>query len=152
MTSKQSLSVGKSLLFLATLALSLPSNAQVSGGTLLGTVKDKSGAIVANAQLTVTNSSTSVKRTVKTNQDGIYRAPNLIPGEYEVAASAPSFSTSVVKHLQLDVGAELVLDFELKVGSASESVEVAADAAEIERSTSTMSGVINDKTIRELPL
>src|SRR6266566_4615983 len=90
--------------------------AQVAGATLTGTVKDSSGAFIPNAQVTITDAATGVARTVSPGGAGLYTAPNLLPGTYEVRVTATGFSTTVQKGITLTVGAQQVLDFAMQVG------------------------------------
>src|SRR4029077_11266689 len=67
--------------------------AQVSGATLSGTVTDSSGAAIPKAQVTITDVATGVARKIATDNAGLYTAPNLLPGEYQLSVTAPGFST-----------------------------------------------------------
>src|SRR6266566_6717279 len=71
--------------------------AQVAGATLTGTVKDSSGAFIPNAQVVITDVATGVTRTVSAGGAGLYTAPNLLPGTYEVRVTATGFSTQLRK-------------------------------------------------------
>jgi hypothetical protein len=88
------------------LILSLPSQAQVAGGSLSGTVTDASGAAVAGAKVTIENLATGVSRDPTTDEDGFYTTPNLLPGTYEITVSAAGFATQVRKGLTLSVGGQ----------------------------------------------
>src|SRR3981081_2841105 len=68
--------------------------AQVVGGTILGTITDRSGAVVPQATILVRNQANGVLRTVTTDPAGFYTAPNLLPGTYEVTATAAGFASS----------------------------------------------------------
>src|SRR6267154_6891177 len=85
--------------------------AQVAGATLTGTVKDSSGAFIPSAQIIITDVATGVTRTVTADGAGLYAAPNLLPGTYEIRVTATGFSTEVQKGVTLTVGAQQVLDF-----------------------------------------
>src|SRR6266849_2415605 len=98
--------------------------AQVSGATLSGTVTDPSGAAIAGAKISVANKATGVSRDVTADAAGFYSAPNLLPGPYEVTASASGFSTAKQADLTLTVGAQQVLNLPLKVGEVSQTVLV----------------------------
>src|ERR1700730_17862829 len=89
---------------------------QVVGTTLSGTVRDTSGAIVPQARISIKNVGTDISSVVVTNGVGFYTAPNLLPGNYEITASAAGFGTSVQTGITLSVGAEQVLNFNLRVG------------------------------------
>ena len=97
--------------------------AQVAGATILGTVTDPEGAVIANAQVTIQDADTGGTRTVTTNSAGFYTAPNLMPGKYELEDSAPGFSAGVANVI-LTVGAEQTVNVALKVGQATTSVDV----------------------------
>src|SRR5882762_792343 len=127
-------------------------HAQVSGATVSGTVTDPSGATVPNAQITVTDVGKQASRTVTTDSDGFYTAPNFVPGIYEVRATAPGFSTKVQSGIQLTVGAKQVLNIRMAVGQGSETVQVTVEAPQVELMSSTLGNVVNSTTVVELPL
>jgi hypothetical protein len=126
--------------------------AQVAGATLTGTVKDSSGGVIPNAQIAITDLATGVTRTVSPGGAGLYTAPNLLPGTYEVRVSATGFSTRLQKGVTLTVGAEQILDFTMQVGQMSQTVEVTTEAPTVELTSSTLSATVNATTVRELPL
>jgi hypothetical protein len=126
--------------------------AQVAGATLTGTVKDSSGAVIPNAQVAITDVATAVTRTVSAGGAGLYNAPNLLPGTYEIRVTATGFRTAVQKGITLTVGTEQVLDFTMQVGQMSQTVEVTTEAPTVELTSSTMSATVNATTVRELPL
>src|ERR1700736_3328983 len=126
--------------------------AQVAGATLTGTVKDSSGAVIPNAQVVITDVATGVSRTVSPGSAGLYTAPNLSPGTYEVRVSATGFRTAVQKGITLTVGAQQVLDITMQVGQMNQTVEVTTEAPTVELTSSTMSATVNSTTVRELPL
>ena len=90
--------------------------AQVSGATLAGTVTDSSGGVIPNAQVSITDVSTGVTRNVISDSAGLYTAPNLLPGTYEIRVTAMGFSTQVQKGITLTVGAQQALDIKMQVG------------------------------------
>ncbi len=98
--------------------------AQVVGGTIQGTITDSSGASLPGAYVSVRNIETDVRRTATSNEDGRYRVPNLIPGNYEVTASGSGFAKVVQSGLTLTVGAELEIDLQLRVGDVNERIEI----------------------------
>src|SRR5882762_1598907 len=139
------------LLFLAFL-VALPARAQLAGANLSGVVMDTSGRSVPNATVFIKNVATGVIREVQSNSDGLYSAPNLLPGEYDIDASAPGFSKTVVKGVTLTVGSERALNLTLKVGEVNVVVEVTETPPFVETSSSTLSATVEQKTIVDLPL
>ncbi|HWY70341.1 MAG TPA: carboxypeptidase regulatory-like domain-containing protein [Terriglobales bacterium] len=140
-----------SLLFLA---FGVVSNlhAQVAAGTILGAITDTSGASIPNAAVSIKNPATDFVRNVVTNSEGLYRAPDLDPGTYQVSAAAHGFATGVRNSVTLRIGAELVVDMQLRVGVVNETVEIKGDTPSVETSTSTIATVVDARTVRELPL
>ena len=145
---------GSLVLAALTIALLLyaPAYAQVAGGTLTGTVSDASGAVLPNAQLSIKHASTGVVTTAVTDSAGLYAAPNLVPGTYDVTIAASGFVTQVESGITLTVGATQVLNVTMKVGGTTEKVEVTGQATAVQLASSTISAVVNSTTVRELPL
>src|ERR1700738_1247971 len=136
---------------LACLAGASKTSAQVVGGTILGTITDPSGAVVPQAQILIRNLANGTTRDVESDAAGFYAAPNLLPGIYDVSASATEFATNIKKDITLTVGSQQVLNFTLSVGQVAESVEVNS-ASMIDLATSAIGAVVDETTIRELPL
>jgi len=148
--SAMSLAVFLSLVFY--LFTSSPASAQVTGATLSGTVTDPSGSVIAGAEVAIKNLGTGIVRTLKTDSAGLYSAPNLIPGTYEVAVTAPGFSRTVQSNLTLSVGQEQSLNLAMKVGESTQTVTVEESAPTVELTSATLSAQVNATTVRELPL
>src|SRR5438067_5452573 len=148
-THKLSIAIGLAIA-MALLVSQLP--AQVAGGAILGTVKDPSGAVLPSVQLTIKNVATGITSRSTTNADGYYSVANLLPGTYEVAASAPGFAKEVATGVVVPVGGQVNVDFNVKLGTAEERVVVTGAAAAIETTSSTVSGVVGERAVRELPL
>src|SRR5579862_3610435 len=85
--------------------------AQTFRGTILGTVTDPQGAVVAGAQVTVRNVNTGLERTTQTSADGSYSVPELPIGTYNVVATQSGFQTAVISNIAVDVAAEKRVDF-----------------------------------------
>jgi outer membrane receptor protein involved in Fe transport len=126
--------------------------AQTTTAAFLGTVMDSSGAVLPGAQVTASNIDTGLKRTTVSNEEGRFLLSELPPGSYELTVSLPSFETLVRKGLTLTVGQQASLTLSLKVGGANEQVVVTGDAPIVETSQSSVSGVVEEKRITELPL
>ncbi|MFZ1156813.1 MAG: TonB-dependent receptor [Candidatus Sulfotelmatobacter sp.] len=118
--------------------------------TIVGTVTDPTGAAVANATITITNTDTGVARTLPTNGDGQYVAPDLVIGRYAVRAAAAGFKAAEQKGVTLAVGDRLRLDFKLQVGSAQENVTVEANAVAVQTDSGEVSNVITGQQITQL--
>src|SRR2546427_85526 len=147
--------VGTGLTLLAvTLGFLFPAASwgQVAGGTVSGTVVDSSGRVIPSARISIKNVATGVSRTVTTNTDGFYSAPNLLPGSYELTFTGPGFKTEVRSGIALTVGATEVLDLTMKVGTVVETIVVQSEVPAVQLATSDISAVVNATTVRELPL
>ena len=127
-------------------------SAQVTGATLSGTVTDNSGAVLAGAQVVIENLSTEIRRKSVTNDDGVYSAPNLPPGSYELTVAAPGFATASRKGITLNVGGNQIIDVQMRVGKVSEQVEVDERAPTLQLASSEITTVVDSQTVRELPL
>jgi hypothetical protein len=125
---------------------------QIVGGTISGIVSDKSGAVVANASVSMTNVATGVQSTATTNSQGLYSLPNLLPGDYQQTVKATGFETLIRNGIVLTVGSTVVSNIEMKVGSITESVEVNDRPPDIQLDSATISGNLDSRTIVELPL
>ncbi|HEX8398652.1 MAG TPA: TonB-dependent receptor [Pyrinomonadaceae bacterium] len=140
--------------FIALLLLMLSfgaANAQEYRGTIAGSVTDPNGAIVPAATVTVQNVETNVSATATTNDEGAFSFPLLLPGRYKLSATATNFKTSVRENIQLNVDDRLTVDFQLEIGTATE-VNIVATEELLERGEVTLSTVITERQITELPL
>lgn len=140
------------LLPILLILLSIPAHAQVAGGTIQGTILDSTGGAVPGVQVSIKNIKTNVVTIVTTNDDGLYTAPNLLPGDYEITAQATNFAMTVAKNVDLNVGAQLQVNLTMKPGTITEVVEVQDLASTIDFTTSTLGNVVDSTTVRELPL
>ncbi|MGH9359841.1 MAG: carboxypeptidase regulatory-like domain-containing protein, partial [Terriglobia bacterium] len=140
----------------AILSLSLlacfPLYSQVTGGMLSGTVTDPSGAVVPGAKIIVTNTATGVSRKATTNSAGLYTAPNLQPGSYQITASATGFATQVRPGVNMTVGGQQVLNLVMQVGVITQTVEITTAPPIVQLSTSEITHEVSATTVRELPL
>jgi hypothetical protein len=113
---------------------------------------DPSGAAVGSAKIVVTNASTSARIEVSSNAQGEYTAPLLSPGSYSVAVSATGFKAYEQTGIRVQVQQQARIDIVLQVGALSDSIQVTADAAVVEATTSSIGKVVDNKRIAELPL
>ncbi len=121
-------------------------------GTILGTVKDNSGAVVAKASVDVTNVATNVTKHTETTSSGDFTVPYLAPGTYRVTVQSAGFQKSVVDNIGLVVGQEARADLTMKPGAISESVQVEATAVALDTDSSAVSQLVSQKQVDELPL
>src|SRR5262245_26204362 len=115
---------------------------QGSTSRIEGTVVDASSAVVANAVVRVTNEQTGVSYETKTGSTGIYTVPSLTPGQYTVSVIQRGFDTFTSRHNVLSVGAPLVVNATLKVGTTTETVEVTGSYERIETTNAAVSDVM----------
>jgi hypothetical protein len=126
--------------------------AQVAGATLSGTVTDPSGSAIVGAQVSILNRATGVERAVVTDSTGFYSVPNLLPGQYDVTVGALGFSSTKQSDIELTVGAQQVLNVPLRIGEATQTIQVEGLAAQVQLGSSVVSGEVEGTTVRELPL
>ncbi len=126
--------------------------AQLPTGTILGVVKDSSGAVVPGASVTLTNIDTSLTRTGASTEDGSYRFPALPVGHYRLEVLKEGFSALSRTGITLEVGQEATIDLILEVGSPGQTVTVAEEAPLVQTSSSTLGGVVNEQQVLDLPL
>src|SRR2546426_511283 len=126
--------------------------AQTVSGTILGLIQDQQGAVVAKTEVTARNLETGAVRKTTADDNGAYRIFSIPAGPYEVSASAAGFKTEVRTGIAVTVGSDISVNFSLTIGAISEQVQVTAEAAQVDASSSTLAGFVNSTTIRELPL
>ncbi len=126
--------------------------AQVSTGTIAGTIEDSSGAVIAAAEVTIHNTGTGEARATRTTASGEFTAPFLQPGPYSVTAKAGGFKSKTLSGISLRVDQTANLRIVLEVGASSETVEVTGAAPLVDSATSSLGQVIDNKRIIELPL
>jgi outer membrane receptor protein involved in Fe transport len=125
---------------------------QGATGTILGTVRDSSNAVLPGVDLTITNTETGISRTGLTGSRGEFRIPALPPGSYEIHAAMSGFQTGIRSGIRLSVGQEATVNFELQVGSVAESVTVTGEAPMVETTNAVVSQVVDPTMMREIPL
>src|SRR3989442_568683 len=140
------------LLLLALLAAASAALAQRTTATVAGSVRDASQAPVPDAKVVIHNLATGAERIVASNNAGFYTATALPSGPYSISISRQGFQTFTVPELVLQVDQQATVNAELQVGSVAESVNVEATAAIVDTRTATLSTVVNQKLITDLPL
>ena len=125
--------------------------AQAPVGTISGTVRDQSDAVLPTASITIKSLTTGVERHLTSNLDGTFTAPALAAGTYEVLASLNGFRNQRIE-VTVATGRVSAVDMKMELGGAAETVNVAANAIHVETEAHTVSGVITRQEIQELPL
>jgi hypothetical protein len=141
-------SVGLLLMILAVRS----GHAQIASGTISGMVKDSSGAVIPGANVSATNTGTGASRSGVTGADGSYKFSALPLGNYDIRAEHTGFQSEVKQGLTLNVGEEAVISFTLQIGAVGQTVAVTAEAPIIETNTATVSGLVAENEVRDLPL
>jgi hypothetical protein len=126
--------------------------AQLPTATILGVVKDNTGAVIPETAVTARNTETGQTRTTTTNADGSYRLPALPVGPYEVRAERAGFQTAIQTNLTLVVSQEAVLNFQLQLGTIEQTISVTAEAPLVNTTTGSLGGLVGEKQIADLPL
>ncbi len=128
--------------------------AQANAADIQGTVKDSTGAVVANATVTARNPSTNFSRAATTNDEGYYRIINVPPGDYEITVEAANFKKAVLPKVTVTIGQAAQLDdITLEPGQITESVTVSDATSEVvETSKTAVATTIDQQRINNLPI
>ncbi len=127
-------------------------HAQYDNGSLVGTIRDKSGAAIPGAVVTITNNATAIATKVTTNGEGDYEVPSLHVGVYNMSASAPGFTDAGANNISISVGGRQRIDLSLNVGATQTTVEVSDVALQIETESSERGQTITNYQSAALPL
>lgn len=120
--------------------------------TILGTVKDQSGAVIAGAGVSVVSLGTNLQRATTTSSSGDYQLSSLPPGRYRLQVTMTGFKTSVIEGVKADVGQQARIDVALLIGSASQQVQVTTEQPLLQTSDAQVGNVVENATIVGLPL
>jgi len=117
-----------------------------------GAVHDASGAVVPNAKVDLKNESTGTEVSGSSNNNGYFTFVSVQPGSYTLSASAPGFKTAIQSQFSVGVNETVTLNMSLTVGDVGQTVQVTAEAALLQQSTSELGTVITEEAVKELPL
>ncbi|PYQ23574.1 MAG: hypothetical protein DMF81_08375 [Acidobacteria bacterium] len=136
------------------LVLPMPASAQslAAGGAIEGTITDQSGGVLPGVNVTIRNVGTGIVRETRTDSAGVYRAPLLPVGSYELTAVLTGFATTKRPGLTLSIGQVLTVDVALKVASAQEEVTVTAEAPVVEPSRTHQASTVTERAVANLPV
>lgn len=137
---------------IAAVCISISAQSQTTTGTVQGTVTDPNGAVISGATITVRNNATGFERTANSNSDGFFTAPLLPLGQYKMTVSAGGFANTVLDNVDVTIGQTLNLNIAMKVGGASETVDVSAEAEGVETARTELSTQINQRSVENLPI
>jgi hypothetical protein len=132
--------------------LSVTAVAQETRSVILGTVRDANGAVVAGAQVVITNNDTNGVTQLTANDKGYFEAPYLLGGTYTISVSASGFKKYIRQGFALTVNARVEADVTLEVGAANESVTITADAPLLETTTASGSTTLSNRQVMDLPV
>ncbi len=121
-------------------------------GSISGTVTDGTGAVIPDAEVTATQTSTGVALKTTSNAEGTYTFPSLAPSVYSISASHAGFAAFYEAGLEVRADASVTANVSLKAGSETETVTVNAEAVQVDTTTGTLSQVIGTSQVNELPL
>ncbi len=125
--------------------------AQVSA-TLSGTVSDPSGSVVSGAAITAKNDDTGATRSTVTNDAGLYQLTALPVGHYDIRVNKSGFAEEIRSGINLVVGQDATLNFDLRIGAATQQITVNADAPIVNVTSADISGVVGERQVKDLPL
>jgi hypothetical protein len=153
MTRQRNVARGAAVaLALAGLLAGAPSEAQVTTGTIVGSVKDEQGAAVPGAKVSITEVNKGTVGTYTTDADGSFQAPFLIPGAYDVTVELTGFRKYTHRGIVLQVNQRARVDATLAVGGLTEATEVIGLAPLTRTDSAELGEVIEERAVRELPL
>src|SRR5215831_16671664 len=126
--------------------------AQVDTGTITGRVTDPSGSVIPSVRISLVQTETNFRFQAVTNAEGIFRIQSLQPGIYQITFEVAGFKRLVQGNIVLQTGAVAPVDVRLEIGSATESVQVTAEATLLETETSSTGTVTEGDVLYKLPL
>lgn len=140
------------LALLLSMAAAVPALYGQATGNISGYAKDPSGAAIAGATVTAVMAEQHTSRTSQTDSEGFYNFIGLAPGHYEISFEASGFDRQTQSGVELTVSQNLRVDGTLTVGAVQTQVNVGASAPLVDTTSSTMSGLIDDRRVQDLPL
>jgi hypothetical protein len=126
--------------------------AQVDQGTITGVVQDSTGAVIPNANVSLTNTDTGLVLQIKSNASGLFTFSPIKIGAYSISVTAPGFEGYTQKNLQLDIGARLNVPVSLQPGTVSETVTVNTAPPLLQTQEGSVGQVISTQSINDTPL
>jgi hypothetical protein len=125
--------------------------AQTQFGAITGRVADTTGALISQAQVTLTNTANEVKRETTTNPDGTFIFVNVGPGNYEISVENQGFNKNV-KNIRVEVAQRINLDFLMQVGGVQNATATSDESRPLDMVTGAVSRIVTEREIIQLPL
>jgi hypothetical protein len=126
--------------------------AQVDEGSITGTIQDSSGAVVANAHVTLTNTDQGIKLEALTGSNGSYTFNPVRIGHYSLSVTAPGFETTTQKNIVVAIAQNVLVNVQLKLGAATETVTITDTPPALQTEDASVGQVVNEQTVNSLPL
>ncbi len=142
----------RTLVGLATICLAITLRAQVDTGTILGTVRDATGAVIPDAKVSIFNEGTSFTQAATTSASGNYVFTPLRIGTYSVLVEQPGFKKERKSGQQLNIQQQLVVDFVLEPGEVTTTVDVTGQAPILQTESGSVGQVVGSQSVNDLPL
>jgi len=148
------LGASRAIVLIAFLSVFLrsPLHAQIVGGSISGSVTDSTGAVVSGASVNIRNLETGNQRKLLTAADGRYSAPSVPVGQYQITVSRDGFNTQTQSDISLVVGQTTTINFVLSIGTVEQHVVVQATPRAVNLGTQQVSGLVDERQVKELPL
>ena len=140
------------LVLVVLLCWAIPLHAQNSNASITGTVMDQSGAMVPNAELTLTLTTSGTVKKATTGQDGIFAFPNIPVGTYELQCTSQGFETFIQRGITLHLNDVVNIPVSLKLGAATQTIEVSANASPLNFQNAVVKQGVSTQEITALPL
>jgi outer membrane receptor for ferrienterochelin and colicin len=142
-----------SICFSLLISFAMSAAAQITNGSLTGVVRDSSGGVVQNAEVTITNDRTGAQRSIRTNPEGVYIATSLLPSEYDIRVAAAGFSVTEARNVVLAVGQVVSHDFTIKPAGVETLVLVDAGlSTALDTSSASIGANVANREIQNLPI
>ncbi len=148
---------GRSVVFAAVMAVlfvALPLRAQLTRGTILGTITDMTDAVMRSAEISIRNLETGIERQTLSNEAGVYRFPAVEPGKYSIEFKAPGFKSKKLENVAVGTTEEVVIDQTLEIGEVTVTVNVVGTPAgiDVSKTNPTISRTFDRRAVEELPI
>ncbi len=125
---------------------------QIASGSIIGSVRDSSGAVMQAVAVSARSLDTGAVRTATTDRAGTYQILSVPAGDYEVQAAAAGFQTSIRSRVPVTVGASVSVNFALELGEIRQEVTVSSEAPQVNTTDASLGGLVGEREVRELPL